>query len=56
MTDYNVPSPVKGSNVSVATTITGRERIFAVRLGVGTSIAKTIAIPVSLLDAYVSST
>lgn len=46
--------PIKGSNVSVATALTGRERILAVRLGVSTSLAKTIAIPVSLLDAYTS--
>jgi len=50
MTNY----PTKGSNVSVATTITGRERILAVRLSVNSSVAKTIAIPVSLLEIYTS--
>jgi hypothetical protein len=54
MVVYNPPNPLKISNVSVVTTITGRERILAVRLSTGTSVAKTIAIPVSLLEIYTS--
>lgn len=50
----DIPSPRKGSDVSVATTITGRERVFAVRMDVGSSVGKTITIPVSLLAVYIN--
>jgi len=52
MTQIGDNSPIKGSNVSVATTVTGRERIMCVRISAGTSVAKTITIPVSVLYVY----
>lgn len=54
MTTYmNIPNPQKISEVSVATTISGTERILGIR--VSNAAIKTISIPVILLKTYVNT-
>lgn len=54
-TVMDVPSPIKGSNVSVATSLTGRERIMIVRMDVSSSVGKTLTVPVSLLAVWINA-
>ena len=52
----NPPFPVKGSDVTVATDLTGPERCIGVRVTTSpTSSGKSITIPVSLIAQYVST-